>query len=151
MCDQFLSWPDICPSGLFVTSCYELVVIILLTTSYVQTISDLLEQLVASLSASSTLLQGNNLFQTCQQLGTSSENTSCCQAVRFSRVYNTMSTYWWYVLDEAEDKHSRGLTEVLNWPESNPQHKVGQIAGVAVQTTGDVVVFHRGDRKWDLK
>ena len=62
-----------------------------------------------------------------------------------------MSTYWWYVLDEAEDKLPRGLTEVLNWPESNPQRKVGQIAGVAVQTTGDVVVFHRGDRKWDLK
>jgi hypothetical protein len=35
-----------------------------------QTISDLLEQLVASLLASSTLLQDdNNLFQTCQQLG----------------------------------------------------------------------------------
>ncbi|CAB3983869.1 peptidyl-glycine alpha-amidating monooxygenase isoform X2 [Paramuricea clavata] len=52
--------------------------------------------------------------------------------------------------DEVEDKHLRELTEVLNWPESNPQHKVGQIAGVAVQTTGDVVIFHRGDRKWDL-
>jgi hypothetical protein len=62
---------------LFVTSCYELVVINLLTTCYVQTISDLLEQLVASLLTSSTLLQDdNNLFQTCQQLGTSSANTS---------------------------------------------------------------------------
>ena len=49
---------------------YELVVINLLTTCYVQTISDLLEQLVASLLASSTLLQDdNNLFQACQQLG----------------------------------------------------------------------------------
>jgi hypothetical protein len=48
------------------------------TTCYVQMISDLLEQLVASLLASSTLLQDdNNLFQTCQQLGTSSANTSC--------------------------------------------------------------------------
>jgi hypothetical protein len=37
-----------------------------------------LEQLVASLLASSTLLQDDsNLFQTCQQLGTSSANTSC--------------------------------------------------------------------------
>jgi hypothetical protein len=45
-----------------------------------ETISDLLEQLVASLLASSTLLQDDNknsLFQTCQQLGTSSANTSC--------------------------------------------------------------------------
>ena len=50
----------------------------LLTTCYVQTVSDLLEQLVASLLVSSTLLQDdNNLFQTCQQLGTSSANTSC--------------------------------------------------------------------------
>jgi hypothetical protein len=47
----------------------------------------LLEQLVASMSASSTLLQdGNNLFQTCQQLRTSSANTSCWQAVIFLRV-----------------------------------------------------------------
>jgi uncharacterized protein YaaN involved in tellurite resistance len=46
--------------------------------SRLQTISDLLEQLVASLLASSTSLQDdNNLFQTCQQLGTSSANTSC--------------------------------------------------------------------------
>jgi hypothetical protein len=54
----------------------------------VQTISDLLEQLVASLSASSTLLQDDhNLFQTCQQLRTSSVNTSCRQAARFLCVY----------------------------------------------------------------
>jgi hypothetical protein len=42
-----------------------------------QTISDLLERLVANLLASSTLSQDdNNLFQTCQQLGTT-----------FTRVY----------------------------------------------------------------
>jgi hypothetical protein len=72
-----------------VTSCYELVVVNLLTTCYVQTISDLLEQLVASLLASSTLSQDdNNLFQTCQQLRTSSANTSCWQAaVRFLGGY----------------------------------------------------------------
>jgi flagellar biosynthesis component FlhA len=46
-------------------------------TCYVQTISDLLEQLVASLFASSTLLQDdNNLFQTWQQLGTSTANNN---------------------------------------------------------------------------
>ena len=55
---------------LFVTSSYEPVVVNLLTTCYVQTISILLEQLVVSLLASSTLLQDdNNLFQTCQQMG----------------------------------------------------------------------------------
>jgi hypothetical protein len=57
---------------------YELVVINLLTTCYVQTISDLLEQLVASLLASSTLLQDD--ITTCSRLvnnwGTSSANIS---------------------------------------------------------------------------
>jgi hypothetical protein len=52
--------------------------ILLSSTCYVQMISDLLEQLVESLLASSTLFQDDNdLFQTCQQLGTSSANTSC--------------------------------------------------------------------------
>jgi hypothetical protein len=69
------------------TLCWALIFIIRLRfppvhpsqiTCYMQTISDLLEQLVASLLASSTLLQDdNNLFQTCQQLGISNVNTSC--------------------------------------------------------------------------
>jgi hypothetical protein len=62
------------------------VAINLLTTCYVQTISDLLEQLVASLLASSTLLQDDsNLFQTCQQLGTSSANARLLANRRFFR------------------------------------------------------------------
>ena len=54
----------------FVTSCYKLFVVNLLTTCYVRTTSDfLLEQFVAILLASSTLLQDdNNSFQICQQL-----------------------------------------------------------------------------------
>ena len=64
-----------CASYKMITTCYQQVVIIL--SCYVQTISDLLEQLVASLSASSTLLQDdNNLFQICQQLRTSRANIS---------------------------------------------------------------------------
>ena len=50
------------------------------TNCFVQTISDLFEQLVASLLASSILLEyDNNLLQTytCQQVGRSSANTSC--------------------------------------------------------------------------
>ena len=42
-------------AGLIVTSC------LLSSTCYVQTTSDLLEQLVASLLASSTLLQDDNI------------------------------------------------------------------------------------------
>jgi hypothetical protein len=64
-----------------------------------QTISDLLEQLVASLLASSTLLQDdNNLFQTCQQLGISNVNTSCWQAVSCNNCKTLFITepYTWY-------------------------------------------------------
>ena len=62
---------------------YELVVMNLLTTCYVQTISNLLQQLVASLLASSTLLQDdNNLFQTNPQLGT----RSCGIFTRVERI-----------------------------------------------------------------
>jgi hypothetical protein len=44
------------------------------------------------------------------------------------------------------------MTEHENWPgKSLEGTKVGQIAGVAVQTTGDVVIFHRGDRTWEWK
>ncbi|XP_028399075.1 peptidyl-glycine alpha-amidating monooxygenase-like [Dendronephthya gigantea] len=56
--------------------------------------------------------------------------------------------------DEFVAKSARGLTEQENWPESNLEYagsKVGQISGVAVQTTGDVVIFHRGDRIWDAR
>ena len=54
---------------------YEVVPINLLTPCYVQTISDFVGQLVASLLASSTLFQDdNNLFQTCPQFATSSAN-----------------------------------------------------------------------------
>ena len=67
-----------CSNKTIVQAVRSLVVINLLTTCYVQTTPDLLEQLVASLLASSTLLQDdNNLFQTCRQLGISSANTTC--------------------------------------------------------------------------
>ncbi len=54
-----------------------------------QTISDLLEQLVASLLTSSTLLQDdNNLFKTCQQLGTSSAKHLVDKLRYFYRYYS---------------------------------------------------------------
>lgn len=33
-----------------------------------------------------------------------------------------------------------------NWPLGNL--KLGQVAGVAVDGNGDVLVFHRADRRW---
>jgi hypothetical protein len=66
---------------------------LLSSTCYVQTISDLLEQLVVSLLASSTLLQeDNNSFQTCQQLGASRQtHPEQRQAMRFLSVYMEFS------------------------------------------------------------
>ncbi|CAB4030493.1 Hypothetical predicted protein, partial [Paramuricea clavata] len=55
------------------TSCYHLVTRLMTLTDLLQTITGLLEELVMSLLPLSTLLQDdNNLFQTYQQLGTSS-------------------------------------------------------------------------------
>jgi hypothetical protein len=60
--------------------CHQLVNNLLRADEYIR----LVGQLVASLLASSTSLQDdNNLFQTYQQLGTSSANTSCWQSVSF--------------------------------------------------------------------
>jgi hypothetical protein len=78
---------------LFVTSCYELVGINLLTTCDVEAISDLLEQLVASMLASSTLLQDDNLFQTCEQLTTGNkrcEHISLTSCEIFTRAEDHM-------------------------------------------------------------
>jgi hypothetical protein len=82
------------------TSCYHLVTRLMTVTDLLQVVPTRLiqavrnkllraccHQLVASLLASSTLLQDdNNLFQTFQQLGTSSANTACWQTVRFLRM-----------------------------------------------------------------
>ena len=57
-------------------------------------------------------------------------------------------------LDEAENEKPRELSERENWPQNNLEYKglkVGQIAGVAIETTGDVVIFHRSDRTWGMK
>ena len=36
--------------------------------------------------------------------------------------------------------------EVAGWP--NPDVQLGQVAGVDVTPTGDVMVFHRGEKPW---
>ncbi|KAK4885477.1 hypothetical protein RN001_001748 [Aquatica leii] len=38
--------------------------------------------------------------------------------------------------------------EVENWPETNLN--LGQVSGVAVNTNEEPVIFHRGDRVWDI-
>lgn len=38
---------------------------------------------------------------------------------------------------------------VKNWPEENL--KLGQVAGVSVNSALQPVIFHRGDRVWDVE
>lgn len=52
------------------------------------------------------------------------------------------------------DEQARDLTANENWPVEKLQYKglsAGQVSGVATQTTGDVVIFHRADRIWEAK
>jgi hypothetical protein len=65
-------------------SCHQL-------TCYVQTISNLLEQLVASLLASSTLLQDDNiLFQTCRNNNLFGEVRNCHSLITFLVIFTTL-------------------------------------------------------------
>ena len=41
------------------------------------------------------------------------------------------------------------LTFDSSWPKESV--KIGQVAGVAVDTNGSIYIFHRGSRVWDEK
>lgn len=46
------------------------------------------------------------------------------------------------------------LLKEREWPKTSLEHegvKAGQISGVAIDSSGNVVIFHRGDRKWEDK
>jgi len=36
--------------------------------------------------------------------------------------------------------------EVSDWPEADLQ--LGQVSGLALNSKGDLIIFHRGDHKW---
>ncbi len=74
--------------------------------------------LVVSLLASSTLSQDDNsLFQACkQQLGTSSANTSCWQAVRFCACSTACSSSW------RRTRHYLNAQSSPNWFIENDTH-----------------------------
>jgi len=38
------------------------------------------------------------------------------------------------------------LVEVSDWPEADLQ--LGQVSGLALNSKGDLIIFHRGDHKW---
>ncbi|XP_071502884.1 peptidyl-glycine alpha-amidating monooxygenase B-like [Diadema antillarum] len=52
----------------------------------------------------------------------------------------------------AEDKTipSLTVTDVAGWPSENSDVTLGQVSGVAVDSHGNVHVFHRASRPWDL-
>lgn len=41
------------------------------------------------------------------------------------------------------------LSVVANWPSAKGAGLIGQVGGVAMDTDGNLVVFHRADRRWD--
>ncbi|KAG1970966.1 peptidyl-glycine alpha-amidating monooxygenase [Pimephales promelas] len=47
-----------------------------------------------------------------------------------------------------EDVQDQGahLVEVSDWPEADLQ--LGQVSGLALNSKGDLIIFHRGDHKW---
>ncbi|XP_045156452.2 probable peptidyl-alpha-hydroxyglycine alpha-amidating lyase pgal-1 [Mercenaria mercenaria] len=49
--------------------------------------------------------------------------------------------------DEADT--SGKLLEVPNWPTSKTNGLIGQVGGIALDSKGNLVVFHRADRRWD--
>lgn len=85
--------------------------------------------------------------------------------VRYSRIgleestFINMNVYSWLfdlsqdavLFDEVYDQRSVNSAPemVPHWPGSDV--KVGQVGGVAVDTNNEVVIFHRGSRKWEYK
>ena len=49
------------------------------------------------------------------------------------------------------EKEEEPFKPVLSEKQLDSNIKFGQISGVSVKSDGTVVVFHRGDRKWDYK
>lgn len=49
---------------------------------------------------------------------------------------------------ESEDTVGK-LREVPQWPSAEAKSLIGQVGGIALDTDGNLVVFHRADRRWD--
>lgn len=43
------------------------------------------------------------------------------------------------------------LREVPEWPAKETKHMIGQVGGLAADSVGNVVVFHRASRRWDAR
>ena len=43
-----------------------------------------------------------------------------------------------------------GLYPVPDWPPKATADQLGQLSGVAIDSYGNAVVFHRGDRTWNM-
>uniref|UniRef100_A0A672MPS1 peptidylamidoglycolate lyase n=1 Tax=Sinocyclocheilus grahami TaxID=75366 RepID=A0A672MPS1_SINGR len=51
----------------------------------------------------------------------------------------------WHSKHTAESAH---LVEVSDWPEADLQ--LGQVSGLALNSNGDLIIFHRGDHIWGI-
>ncbi|KAH3841699.1 peptidyl-alpha-hydroxyglycine alpha-amidating lyase 2-like [Dreissena polymorpha] len=54
-----------------------------------------------------------------------------------------------YYTGPEPDDASGALREVPNWPTERTRPLIGQVGGLAVDSEGQVVVFHRAERRWD--
>jgi hypothetical protein len=49
-----------------------------------------------------------------------------------------------------EAKDTRGKLQVVpSWPSHKTTAVIGQVGGIALDSKGDIVVFHRADRRWE--
>ena len=56
-----------------------------------------------------------------------------------------------YYTGPEPDDASGALREVPNWPTERTRPLIGQVGGLAVDSEGQVVVFHRAERRWDAR
>ncbi|WAR18934.1 AMDB-like protein [Mya arenaria] len=57
--------------------------------------------------------------------------------------------YGGYSEEEAEVPEA--LQQVVGWPVASRERHLGQVGGLAVDSKGRVVVFHRAERRWDSR
>ena len=43
------------------------------------------------------------------------------------------------------------VTDIDGWPSSETEVSLGQVSGVAVDSQGNVHIFHRATRPWDME
>ena len=51
---------------------------------------------------------------------------------------------------EPKQMNDGGLYPVPDWPPKETADQLGQLSGVAIDSYGNAVIFHSGDRTWNM-